>query len=126
MERKLGLAAVETAATISWFAMDACWMLDSRLLALTLAVPTLLLGLLVFGFVGRTLPSWLVTGGMASWACMNVLWMTHDFELTPWGLAAGKGLLALGIVLCGAGLLLGGTDARGALAARFRRLRLRA
>ena len=119
------LAVVETAATITWFAMDACWMLDSRLLALTLAVPTVLLSLLVFRFVKRTPPSWLVTAAMTSWACMNVLWMSHDFELIGWGLLAGKAFLALGFGLVAAALVVGRSEAWVLLTTRFRRLRLR-
>ncbi len=125
MERERGLVLVETAGSVAWFAMDASWMLSSRPLAAALAVPTVLLNLLVFRFVARAWASWLVTGAMAAWSCMNVLWMTYDLKMTDWGLSAGKAFLALGALLLVVALVVGRSDALGLLAARFRRLRPR-
>lgn len=120
------LLLVETAGSIVWFAMDASWMLNLRIAAVVLAVPTVLLNVLVVPFSPRGWPSWLVSGAMASWACMNVVWMTHDMKLTTWGLAGAKGFLALGVLLLAGALFLGRADATQVLLTRFRRLRLRA
>jgi hypothetical protein len=126
MDRERGLALVETAGSVAWFAMDASWMLNVRPLAAALAVPTVLLNLLVFRFVARTWASWLVAGAMASWSCMNVLWMAHDLKTAPeWGLSAGKAFLLLGALMLVAAVFVGRSEALAVVATRFRRLRLR-
>ena len=117
---------VETAGSIAWFTMDACWMLGAESLALVLAVPTIILNLVVFRYLRRTWPSGLVSGAMVAWACMNVLWMLHDFRHIGWCLVAGKVFLALGVLLIVVAVLLGRSEALRTLFARFRRLRLRA
>lgn len=119
------LLVVETAGSVAWFAMDASWMLNARAGAMVLAVPTVLLNLLVIRYAPRSWSSSLVSGAMASWACMNVLWMTHDLKLLAWGLTAGKAFLALGAVLLAGALLSGRAEATQTLLARFRRLRMR-
>ncbi len=116
----------ETAGSVAWFAMDACWMLGWRDAAVTLAVPTILVNLLVVRVSPRGWPSWLVSGAMVAWACMNVLWMTHDFKMIGWGLVAGKACLALGAIMIAAAVLIGRSEALRLLSTRFRRLRLRA
>ncbi|HEU4404811.1 MAG TPA: hypothetical protein VFS43_05925 [Polyangiaceae bacterium] len=125
MNREHGLVLVETAGSVAWFAMDASWMLSIAPLAVTLAVPTLLLNLLVFRFLRRTWAGWLVAGAMVAWACMNVLWMAYDLKLTAWGLAAGKAFLALGALMLVASVCISRAEALALIATRFRRLRLR-
>lgn len=126
MKRERALVLAETAGSVAWFAMDACWMLGARSLALALAVPTILLNVLVFRFVDRSWASWLVAGAMTAWSCMNVLWMAYDFKMVEWGLAGGKAFLALGALMLLAAIVVGRSEAIALLAARFRRLRLRA
>lgn len=124
MNKKQALYLVETAASITWFAMDACWMLGARGAATTLAVPTVLLGLVAFRFAARTAASFLVTGAMVAWACMNVLWMAQDLHLVGWGVGAGKAFLALGAVQLALAVVLGRGEALRLVFRRFRRLRL--
>lgn len=126
MTREERLIAVETAGSIAWFAMDASWMLGVRLAAAALAVPTLVLNVLVFRFAPRAWVSWLVSGAMTAWACMNVLWMAHDFRMIDWGLVASKGCLGFGAALLTGAIIVGRSDALRLLYVRFRRLRLRA
>ena len=117
---------VETAGSIAWFAMDACWMLGGQSLAVTLSVPTVLLNILVFRYAPRTWPSWFVSGAMVAWASMNVFWMTHDFGMLSWGRAAAKVFLVLGALMIAASIFVGRSEAGRTLLTRFRRLRLRA
>lgn len=124
MNKKQALYLVETAASITWFAMDACWMLGARIAATTLAVPTVLLGILAFRYAARTAASFFVTGAMAAWACMNVLWMGQDLQFVAWGLAAGKAFLVLGVALLALALVFGRAEALRLVLRRFRRLRL--
>ncbi|MDF2696640.1 MAG: hypothetical protein K0S65_5023 [Labilithrix sp.] len=124
--RKRALVLVETAGSVCWFAMDASWMLGGRTVALVLALPTIVLGLLLYRFVPRNWPSWLVTGAMASWACMNVLWMAHDFRLASWAHVAAKVFLILGAVMIGISLVVARGETLDTLATHVRRLRLRA
>jgi hypothetical protein len=126
MTKKRRLFLMEVAGSISWFAMDASWMLDRREPALTLAVPTVALSLLLYGFVPRTWTSLLVTGAMAAWACMNVAWMLDDFHVVPWAHAVAKVFLLLGAVMIGISFVVGRGEALDTLMTRVRRLRLRA
>ncbi|HVH43235.1 MAG TPA: hypothetical protein VM925_12860 [Labilithrix sp.] len=126
MKRRRGLTVVETAGAIAWFTMDACWMLGAESLALVLVLPTVVLNLVVFRYAPRTWASALVTGAMVAWACMNVLWMVHDFGMIRWGLVAGKVFLALGALMVALALVIGRSEATHTLFTRFRRLRPRA
>jgi hypothetical protein len=111
---------VETSASIVWFAMDACWMLGLRSAATLLALPTVALAVLVLRFVPRTRSSWLVNAAVAAWTCMNTLWMLHDLKVMDWALPAGRGFLALGVVLVAAALLVDRKKAVQELVARLR------
>lgn len=117
---------VETVGSIAWFAMDGGWMFGSRLVALTLAVPTVVMAMLVVPFGPRTWTHWLVNGAMATWACMNVFWMGTDLQLITWGTVAAKALLLAGALMVACAVAIGRRDAAAMLFARFRRLRLRA
>lgn len=119
------LLVVETAGSVAWFAMDASWMLNVRAGAVALAVPTVVLNALVLRYAPRSWSGLLVSGAMASWACMNALWMTQDLKLLAWGLTAGKVFLALGAVMLAGAFLAGRADAAQSLLTRFRRLRMR-
>lgn len=121
------LLICETAGSVAWFAMDTCWMLGSARGSAALAIPTVILNLLIFRWVARTWADILVTGAMASWACMNVLWMTNDLQLLTWGLAAAHVFCVAGALMLAVALLASKwrKDALDALLRRFRRLRLR-
>jgi hypothetical protein len=126
MTKRRALLLVETVGSITWFAMDACWMLNAAVIALLLAAPTVVLNLLVLRFSPRKVATLLVAGAMAAWACMNVLWMTGDMKLFDHGLIAGKAFLLLGALMIGLALIINRADALRDVLGRFRRLRLRA
>jgi hypothetical protein len=126
MEKERQLALVEAAGSVAWFAMDASWMLSVRSLAVTLALPTVLLNVLVFPFIVRSWANWLVAGAMVAWSCMNVLWMVYDLQLLAWGLSGGKVFLVLGALMLAAAGFVNRSAALTLVAARFRRLRVRA
>jgi len=118
MDPKKRLSLLDTASTISWFAMDACWMNGQLEAAHALAALSLLL-MMVTGFIiHRQGDVNAEIGHMAatSWLMMNACWMTSEW--LPFFKEVAQVFMILGIVL----IVMLGVMNRDALA-YFRRFR---
>jgi hypothetical protein len=115
----------ETTGSVLWFAMDAGWMLEIRLAALVLILPTLASNLMALRYV-PVLREKLVVWAMNSWLAMNIAWMAGDiFEVESYQMVA-KAFTILGFTLL---LILAFTSPPGGgpwyeRLRRFRRLRV--
>ncbi len=127
MTKRRALMLVETMGSIAWFAMDASWMTNARVLSAVLAVPTVILNVLAVQFTPRRWSSVLVASAMGAWACMNTFWMAHDlgFVEGTWPLVGAKVFLVAGAVLIALSMLFDRRESVHELLSRFRRLRLR-
>lgn len=122
--RQAKLAYVETAGSITWFLMDASWMLELRTPALALAAPTVLLALVAFAYADRTIASMFVTAAMAAWAAMNVAWMAHDLGAADRGLVLARVFFSAGIACLTVALVASRGAGIESVLRRFRRLRI--
>ena len=122
--RQAKLAYVETAGSITWFLMDASWMLELRTPALALAAPTVLLALVAFAYADRTIASMFVTAAMAAWAAMNVGWMAHDLGAADRGLVLARIFFSAGIACLTVALVASRGAGIESVLRRFRRLRI--
>ena len=88
----------ETTGSVLWFAMDAGWMLEVKLVALVLILPTLASNLMAFRYV-PALRDKLVVGAMNCWLAMNVAWMVGDILGVESYHLVAKAFTVLGFVL---------------------------
>lgn len=116
----------ETLGSVLWLLMDGGWMLGWEVAAFALILPCVAANLMVFRHTPRVVPVLAVTAAMNCWLGMNVIWMVADLRGMPSLLVVARVFLA-----AGCGLLLFAfsasrwrPDARAALLARFRRLRV--
>ena len=99
MDPKKRLLFLDTASTISWFAMDACWMNGWLEAAHTLAALSLLLMMVTGIVLAKQEDKSMEVAHMAttSWLMMNACWMTSEW--LPFFKEIAQGFMVLGIVL---------------------------
>ncbi len=89
--------ALDTLNSMSWFMMDAFWMLEKTSLGKIFVLPTILSGLLLLYIEKRRTVFW-INLAINSWIWMNTFWM---FEKLDWA----RGAFAFGLLCVGAALL---------------------
>lgn len=87
---------LDTLNSLSWFAMDASWMLQVREISLLMIIPTILSGFLLC-FMEKKKTLTLINVAILSWICMNVSWMFSDIFGSQIYLTLAKGFFATGL-----------------------------
>jgi hypothetical protein len=94
---------LDTLNSVSWFFMDAFWMLGFAAGAYTLILPTVLSGLLLL-YVEKRRSVTFINLAINCWIWMNVFWMIGDLAGARTALLASRVLFALGLVSIGLAL----------------------
>lgn len=81
--------------SVSWFLMDASWMLQVEELSLFMILPTVLSGLFLC-YIERRKTHTLINIAILSWICMNISWMFSEVREIPEFLLAAKVLFVTG------------------------------
>jgi hypothetical protein len=86
---------LDTLNSVSWFLMDASWMLQTEQLSLLMIIPTILSGLFLCYIEKRRTHS-LINIAILCWICMNISWMFSEVLELPIYLSVAKGLFVAG------------------------------
>lgn len=70
---------LDTINSVTWFFMDASWMLQMREVSLAMIVPTILTGL-VLCYMEKRKNITFINIAILCWICMNVSWMFSDIH----------------------------------------------
>lgn len=116
----------ETLGSVLWLLMDGGWMLGWDVAAFALILPCVAANLMVFRHTPRFPAILAVTAAMNCWLGMNVFWMVADLREIPSLLIVARVFLAVacGLLLFAFSSSRWRPEARKAVLARFRRLRI--
>lgn len=89
---------LDTLNSLSWFLMDAAWMMGSYRVALSLS-PLVVLSAAALTAVDRRPALMAINGGIMAWIFMNMSWMISDIGDKTFWLAASRGFFVLGCAL---------------------------
>lgn len=95
---------LDTVNSVSWFLMDAFWMLQVKEASIALIFPTLLTGIFLVYIEKRTSVTF-INLAIMSWICMNVSWMFSESLQMPNLILLAKAFLALGLCFIGISVL---------------------
>jgi len=109
---------LDTTNSVSWFLMDAFWMLEMTGVARTLILPTLATGLLLLYIEKRRTVFW-INLTINCWILMNVFWMMD--RISSARISFALGILMIGIAIIDG--MLQGKSARETFS-HFRRFRV--
>lgn len=87
---------LDTINSVSWFFMDASWMLQVREISIAMIIPTILSGLFLC-YIEKRKSHTLINFAILCWICMNVSWMFSDILAIPFYLMMAKILFFLGV-----------------------------
>ncbi len=88
----VGKDALDTLNSVSWFMMDAFWMLEKTSLGKVFVLPTILSGILLLYIEKRRTVFW-INLAINSWIWMNTFWMYERLALAR--ISFGFGLLCV-------------------------------
>lgn len=88
---------LDTVNSVSWFLMDACWMLQAPNIACFLILPTVLTGLCLL-YIEKRRPVFFINLAINCWIGMNTLWMLSEFLESDRMLDASRALFGAGVV----------------------------
>lgn len=91
---------LDTLNSLSWFAMDASWMLQVQEVSLVMILPTFLSGLILC-FMEKKKPLTLINIAILNWICMNVSWMFSEIFSDGLYLTFAKSFLGTGLFFIG-------------------------
>ena len=121
-----GLAArkdiLDTLNSLSWFLMDACWMMGIYSLAFGLA-PLVWITALALFLVDRRPSISAINAGIMAWVCMNITWMVSDLGNKHFWLLVSKIFFVLGVLAIALAVIL--SDNLRHTFSHFRRFRLK-
>jgi hypothetical protein len=87
---------LDTINSVSWFLMDASWMLQIREMSLVMIFPTVLSGVVLCYIEKRKNVSF-INFAIMNWICMNITWMFSEIYANHTLLLISKTFLAIGI-----------------------------
>lgn len=101
-ERYLPLSkdALDTVNSLTWFLMDAFWMVGATQIALAFILPTVLTGICLLYTERRPTVFW-INVAINCWIGMNTFWMLGDLFEMPEALTAARVTFGLGLVAIG-------------------------
>jgi hypothetical protein len=88
---------LDTVNSVSWFLMDASWMLQVKELSMAMIVPTILTGIFLC-YIEKRKNITFINFAILSWICMNVCWMFSELFDSATYLITAKSLFGLGVV----------------------------
>ncbi len=91
---------LDTINSVSWFLMDASWMLDIRELSMTMLVPTVLSGIFLC-YIEKRRSVTFINVAILNWICMNITWMFSEIYENDGLLTISKTFLAIGVACIG-------------------------
>jgi hypothetical protein len=68
---------LDTTNSVSWFLMDASWMLEVQELSIFMILPTILSGLFLC-YIEKRRTHTLINVAILCWICMNISWMFSE------------------------------------------------
>src|SRR5687767_9358517 len=89
---------LDTVNSLSWFLMDAAWMMGFIRLAL-LVSPLVVLSATALTLIDRRPALVAINGGIMAWIFMNMSWMISDVGDKAFWLALSRGFFVLGAAL---------------------------
>lgn len=92
----LSKTALDTINSVSWFAMDASWMLETPSVSFAMIVPTVLSAVFLC-YIEKRATVTLINLAILSWICMNISWMFAEIIGDTHYLPMAKGFFALGV-----------------------------
>lgn len=95
----------DTVNSLSWFFMDACWMVGLYSAAFFLA-PFVVLSSIALVVIDRRPAFVAINLGILSWVFMNLTWMLSDVGERDFWLLVSRGFFAAGLVTIGAAVTL--------------------
>jgi hypothetical protein len=120
--KKLSKDTLEILNSLSWFLMDAMWMLSSFKFAYMLIIPTVLSGIILV-FKEKQYDGVLISLAAFFWSVMNSIWLVGESMKLTWYLPICKTFFALGIGSLITGIIIS-NDATKTLST-FKRLRFK-
>ena len=96
---------VETLNSLTWFAMDAAWMLEYKDASLILIIPTIMTGLILC-FMEKKKSLTLINISILCWICMNISWMLSELIPSRNLLGLAQGCMVVGISTMGIAIYL--------------------
>lgn len=112
----------DTVNSLSWFFMDACWMVGLYPAAFLLA-PFVVLSAIALVLIDRRPAFTAINLGILSWVFMNLTWMVSDVANKDFWLLLSRCFFATGLITIGAAVLL--SKNLRATFSQFRRFRLK-
>jgi hypothetical protein len=88
---------LDTINSVSWFLMDASWMLQVKEVSVAMIIPTILSGIILC-FMEKRRNITFINVAILSWICMNVSWMFSDILSISFYLTMAKILFATGVM----------------------------
>lgn len=113
---------LDTLNSLSWFCMDACWMIGLYPMAFLLA-PIVVISALLLSLIDRRPAVIAINAGILSWVFMNITWMISDVGDKDFWLLLSRCFFALGLITIGCAVAL--SDNLRATFSHFRRFRLK-
>ena len=111
---------LDTLNSVSWFLMDASWMLENEAVSLTMIIPTILTGACLC-YIEKRRTVVFINCAILSWICMNVCWMLSETWEEGAYLTAAKTLFVLGVGFVAAAIA--SSDSVAETFSHFRRFR---
>lgn len=96
---------LDTVNSVSWFLMDAFWMLQVKEISIAMIFPTMITGLCLV-YIEKRIAITFINLAIMSWICMNVSWMFSESLQMPHLLTLAKAFLALGLCFIGVSIFL--------------------
>jgi hypothetical protein len=90
--------ALDTVNSVSWFLLDASWMLNIRELTYVMIIPTIL-SALILCYIEKRSNILLINLAILSWILMNISWMFSELYNLPSFFSAAKILFFSGLIL---------------------------
>jgi len=116
-------SALDTINSVSWFAMDASWMLESSEISCVMLIPTIMSALCLC-YIEKRRAVTFINLAILSWICMNVSWMFSELLTGDHYFATAKAFFTLGLVFVALAIVT--SDNLTETFSHFRRFRIKA
>ena len=87
---------LDTLNSVSWFLMDASWMLENHAISGLMIIPTIMTGLFLC-YIEKRRNITFINLAILSWICMNVCWMGSEVLAMAHFLTVAKTLFVVGV-----------------------------
>jgi hypothetical protein len=88
---------LDTVNSLTWFLMDASWMLQMKEISLLMIVPTILTGVILC-YIEKRKNITFINIAILCWICMNVSWMFADIHAVSTYLLIAKSFFCAGLL----------------------------